>query len=82
MIDQSLSSLAGKYYVGSSENPQRRLSYHNTIEKGFTSRYRPWSLIWSKEYPSKVEAQLVESKIKSWKSRVMIEKVINEEVNI
>ncbi|MCH7517073.1 MAG: GIY-YIG nuclease family protein, partial [Bacteroidetes bacterium] len=33
-----------KYYVGISKNPRRRLEYHNTIEKGFTSRYRPWKI--------------------------------------
>ncbi|MDI6765480.1 MAG: GIY-YIG nuclease family protein [Bacteroidota bacterium] len=31
-----------RYYVGQSENPERRLEFHNSIEKGFTSRYRPW----------------------------------------
>ena len=73
---------SGKYYIGSSENPVRRLEYHNSIEKGFTSRYRPWSLIWSKNYSTKVEAQLIERKIKSWKSRVMIEKLVNGEIEI
>ncbi len=34
-----------KYYIGSSENPDRRLRYHNIIEKGFTSRYRPWKIV-------------------------------------
>ena len=28
-----------KYYTGVSENVDRRLLFHNTTEKGFTSRY-------------------------------------------
>jgi len=65
--------------VGVSDNPERRLSYHNSIEKGFTSRYRPWEIKFTKEYSTKVEAMKIEKKIKSWKSRIMIEKVIDGE---
>jgi len=79
-ILQSASS--GKFYKGSSDNPERRLHFHNTIEKGFTSRYRPWKLVWRKECLSKTEAQKIEKKIKSWKNRQMIEKLIRGEINI
>ena len=30
-----------RYYTGSSQNPDNRLTYHNSTETGFTSRYRP-----------------------------------------
>jgi putative endonuclease len=72
-----VSKSSGKYYVGISQNPKRRLEYHNTLEKGFTSRYRPWEIVFTKEYNSKKEAMISEKKIKSWKNRKMIEKVIN-----
>ena len=65
-----------KYYTGISSNPEVRLSYHNTIEKGFTSRYRPWEIVFTKEYQSKEIAHQVELKIKSWKSKSMIERII------
>jgi len=58
-----------KYYIGSSENPDKRLRYHNIIEKGFTSRYRPWKIVFKNKFESKTEAQTAERKIKSWKSR-------------
>jgi len=76
------SATSDKFYIGSSENPHRRLEYHNTIEKGFTSRYRPWNLIWFKEYSSKAEAKSIERKIKSWKSKKMIEKIMREEISL
>lgn len=79
-ILQSIST--GKYYVGVSDNYELRLSYHNTIEKGFTSRYRPWEIKFIREYPTKKEVMKIERKIKSWKSRVMIEKVIKGEIAI
>ncbi|MFA6597467.1 MAG: GIY-YIG nuclease family protein [Ignavibacteriaceae bacterium] len=71
------SKSAEKYYTGISANPELRLSYHNTVEKGFTSRYRPWEIVFSKEYESKEIAHQVELKIKSWKSKSMIERVIS-----
>ena len=70
------------YYTGASENPDSRLIYHNTIEKGFTSRYRPWEIVYRKEYSTKYEALLAERKIMNWKSRIMIEKLIAGEIEI
>ena len=70
------SESSDSYYIGSSNNPKNRLFYHNTTEKGFTSRYRPWTLIFMKEFPDKKTAQQAERKVKSWKSKVMIEKLI------
>ena len=76
------SKVIDKYYIGSSQNPVLRLSYHNSIEKGFTSRYRPWEIVFKKEFDSKENAQLVEQKIKKWKSKVMIERIIRGDISI
>ncbi len=76
------SQTADKYYTGSSQNPQVRLRNHNTVEKGFTSRYRPWEIVFTKEYPSKALAQAAERKIKNWKSKKMVERVINREIKL
>ena len=71
-----------RYYIGSSQNPEIRLTYHNLIERGFTSQYRPWKLIYVKEFPDKKTALQVERKIKSWKSKKMIEKLLRGEVSL
>jgi len=71
-----------KYYTGISQNPERRLFYHNTIEKGFTSKYRPWEKVFIKEFDSKKEALLIERKIKKWKSRKMVEKIVTGEIKL
>ena len=70
------SESAPRYYYGISEDPERRLSCHNSIEKGFTSRYRPWKLVFVKQYPSRTEAHRAELTVKRWKSRSMTEKLI------
>ena len=69
-----------KYYVGQSQNPARRLEFHNSIEKGFTSRYRPWMLVYSKECAMQVESRVLEQKIKNWKSKVMIRRLVAGEI--
>lgn len=79
-ILQSVNS--GKYYVGISSDPVRRLEFHNTIETGYTSRYRPWKIVYTKCYSTRDEARKAEQKLKRWKSRAMIKKVINREVEI
>ena len=71
-----------KYYVGISQNPLRRLEYHNTIEKGFTSRYRPWEIVFTQEFNSKKEALVIERKIKAWKSKIMIERIISGDIKL
>ena len=76
------SKSADKYYIGSSSDPERRLYFHNTIEKGFTSRYRPWELVYTKEYPNKKEAQAAERKIKAWKSKKKIVRLISGEIKV
>ncbi|GJQ63061.1 MAG: hypothetical protein SCALA702_21140 [Melioribacteraceae bacterium] len=71
-----------KFYVGISSNPERRLEFHNTIEKGFTSRYRPWRIVFVKKCDSKSTALQLERKVKSWKSKKMIQKLIDKEISL
>lgn len=76
------SRTSDKYYIGVSQNPPVKLHYHNNLEKGFTSRYRPWEIVFTKEFPDRQQAQMIEKKIKSWKSRIMVEKIISGELEI
>ena len=65
------STVADKFYIGVSANPTTRLSYHNSHEKGFTARYRPWEIVFTKLYNSKSEALAAKRKIKKWKSKII-----------
>lgn len=68
-----------RYYVGISNNPEKRLEYHNTFYKGWTRRGRPWQLIFRKEFDNKEVAFKWECWIKKQKSRIVIESIINNE---
>ncbi|MGE0019304.1 MAG: GIY-YIG nuclease family protein [Draconibacterium sp.] len=67
------------YYVGSTDNIQRRLEEHNFLsDKSFTSKYRPWELKGSFEVGSSRSLALtIEKHIKKQKSRKYIEEIIS-----
>ena len=67
-----------KYYVGFSEDTERRLLEHNTSERTtYTSKHRPWIL---KKViligNNRSFAMQVEKAIKKTKSRLIVEKII------
>ena len=73
------SNIADKFYVGYSDNPQRRLIDHNTKPfNTYTSKLRPWVLKAAFECGSiEGEAIKVERFIKKQKSRTLIEALID-----
>ena len=72
-----------KYYIGETEDVERRLFYHNNGEKDtFTKRFRPWELKKYWQFDNKSIARQVEIFIKKKKSRLFIERLINNEVDL
>jgi putative endonuclease len=51
---------------------------HNTNHSGFTGKVGDWVIKWTEEHPTKTEALNREKQIKAWKSRKIIEKLIND----
>ncbi|MGD0037642.1 MAG: GIY-YIG nuclease family protein [Bacteroidota bacterium] len=74
------SELTGTFYVGISQNLCQRLEFHNLIGHGFTARYRPWKLVYSKEYSTRRLAQTAEKKIKARKSNEFIRRIIDHSI--
>ena len=74
----------GKYYIGHSDDPERRLSEHNeSTHLTFTSKHRPWKLM--AQIPvgeNRREAIQVEKYIKGRKSRVLIKTIILNQVEV
>jgi len=68
-----------KYYVGcTSDGLQERIRKHNTNHSGFTGGHGDWGLKYFEAFNSKTNALKRESEIKKWKSRKLIEKLINK----
>ena len=57
----------GSYYVGRTDNPDRRLAEHQSgIVKGYTKTRRPVAMVWASEFRSDTDAYLCERRIKGW----------------
>ena len=67
-----------KFYIGSSHNPDERLIKHLENHQGFTANAKDWKIVYTQAFNSKTEAIKREFQIKKWKSRKMIEKLIND----
>jgi putative endonuclease len=65
-----------KYYIGFTADIQDRLAKHNRKSNGFSSRGRPWVLVYSESFNSKREAMDRETQLKNWKNRERLEKLI------
>ncbi|HLW63971.1 MAG TPA: GIY-YIG nuclease family protein [Gemmataceae bacterium] len=61
----------GKFYIGSTDNPQRRECEHNDAGFGrvtYTHKNGPWRLVWKEAHPSRSAAVSRERQIKRMKS--------------
>ena len=68
-----------KIYVGFTSNLEGRLASHNTLAtKGWTIKFRPWSLIYSEQYGMKADAMRRERELKSAQGREFIRTLIKK----
>ena len=62
----------GKHYTGFTSDLEQRLISHNKFGKDWTSRYRPWKLIYKKEFENKSLAMEYEKWLKTGAGRDFI----------
>ncbi len=70
-----LENAAGRFYIGHTDNLERRLLEHNAEEKIGTKhchKHGLWQLVWSEPHPTRSEAMRRERFIKSRKSATWI----------
>jgi putative endonuclease len=65
-----------RYYVGSTTDLARRLKDHLRGNTQSTRRGKPWTCVFSQEIPDISGARSLERKLKSYKSRNILEKII------
>ena len=70
----------GAYYIGSTSDISRRLAEHNSGKVRSTKTGVPWDIYYVEAAQDRKTAILRERRIKSWKSRSMIEKLRFKEV--
>ncbi|MAT55999.1 MAG: endonuclease [Saprospirales bacterium] len=68
-----------KIYIGQTADLDQRMLSHNVLsEKGFTSRFRPWVIIYTEEYLTRAEAMKREKQLKSSAGRRWIWKLVED----
>ncbi len=67
-----------RFYIGFTSDMEQRIMRHNQKSKGFTGYVNDWKIVYTEKYNSKEEAYTREQQIKSWKSRIKIQKLIND----
>ncbi len=65
-----------RYYIGHTQNLERRLIEHNSGQNKSTKYGIPWKHVFTKEFSSRSEAMKYEIKIKRMKSKKFIENLI------
>ena len=66
-----LENPAGRFYVGSTDDLERRVAEHNSEEKVFwkyTHKNGPWRLVWAESHKTRGDAMKREKQIKRMKS--------------
>ncbi len=76
------SELKEIYYYGSSDDPLRRLDYHNHEQKGFTQRFRPWKIVFIQGFKTRKQAETAEKLVKGWKSKKMSRLLIEGKIKL
>ncbi len=57
------------YYIGQTDNLNKRIERHNKGRNLSTKAYIPWELKWWNEYETRSEAMAIEKKLKGIKKR-------------
>ena len=70
------SESSGRYYVGSTNDLERRFSEHLRSHSLATRGRGPWAIVYKEKFPSLLEARRRELQIKRWKSAKLIAELI------
>jgi putative endonuclease len=72
-----------KIYIGYTSDLTNRLESHNIYsKKGYTVKFRPWTVLFTEEYHHKKEAIIRERQLKSSRGRDYIWNQVKEKNNL
>ena len=69
----------GRYYIGSTNNLERRILEHNSGKTKSLKYLRPLEIVFYKEFIEEYEAKKIEKKLKRFKNKNIIERIIVEQ---
>ncbi len=75
------SELIDRYYIGQTNDIEKRLVRHNNGYVKSTKAYKPWELVYREEYSTRKEAVNRERELKSKKSKIFLQELIDASRN-
>jgi putative endonuclease len=69
-----------RYYIGSTNDIERRIKEHNDGKSNYTKLTKPFELVLKQEFETLNEARMMELHLKKLKSRIIIEKIILDQI--
>jgi putative endonuclease len=69
----------GRYYIGSTNDLVRRILEHNSGKTKSLRSIRPLKIVFQKEFENITDAKNAERKLKKMKSRVILQKIIEDQ---
>ncbi|MBX4206428.1 GIY-YIG nuclease family protein [Candidatus Parcubacteria bacterium] len=77
-----LSEKTNQYYIGSTNDINRRFKQHNDqMRKSWASKRAPWKLIFQQNFSSRSEAMRLERHLKSFKNRTTLMNYVGGKVS-
>jgi len=73
-----LESVNGRYYIGSTNDLNRRIEQHTQGHTWTTQRFKNFKLVFSQQYPSLKIARKIELRLKKLKRKDYIAKIIKD----
>ena len=70
----------GKYYIGHTDNVYNRLEEHNRGKTFSIKNSIPFEIKFSQEFSTKAHAMKIEKKLKTWKNKEILERIIKDGV--
>jgi putative endonuclease len=67
----------GRLYTGSTNDLERRLVEHNSGKSKYTKSTAPFELLYTEEYPTRIEAYSREMFFKTGKGREILKNLLN-----
>lgn len=68
-----------RYYIGSTNNLERRIAEHNRGNNRSTRQKGVWQLIYFEEYSNRIDSQRRERQIKSYKSGNAFKQLVGQQ---
>jgi putative endonuclease len=67
-----------KTYIGFTDNISRRIKEHNSGKSRYTNIYKPWRIVYTEKYETRIEARKREKYLKSAAGRKLLKEILKK----